>query len=101
MNSNLDWLDFYDNQKCTIWQKKLQKSFFSLYFKNTVPRVSLLFTLSATVNHVYAMILRACKCIKSETRELTIFSLKIVSSIARGSSPCTLEYQAGCKLLKS
>jgi hypothetical protein len=61
-----------------------------LYFKNTVPRVSLLFTLSATVNTVYAMILRACKCIKSETRELTIFSLKIVSSIARGSSP----YQA-------
>ena len=61
----------------------LQKSSFSLYFKNTVSRVSLLFTLLATANTVYAMILRACKCIKSETRELAIFSLKIASSIAK------------------
>jgi hypothetical protein len=32
----------------------LQKASFSLYFKNTVPRVSLCFTLSATANTVHA-----------------------------------------------
>jgi hypothetical protein len=37
--------------------------------------------------YTHALILRACKCIKSETRELPIFSLKIGSSVARGSSP--------------
>jgi hypothetical protein len=39
-------------------------------------RVSLLFTLSATVNGVHGLILRACKCIKSETRERPRFRPK-------------------------
>ena len=90
MNSILDWLDFYENQNVSFGIKMLQKRSPSLYFKNTVPRVSLFFTLSTLANTVHAVILRACKCIKSETRELSIFSLKIDSSIARGSSP----YQA-------
>jgi hypothetical protein len=60
----------------------LQNSSPSLYFKNTVPRVSLFFTLSATLNTVHELILRACKYIKSETRKLPFFRLKKGSSIA-------------------
>ena len=26
MNSTLDWLDFYENQKCIIWHKKCYKN---------------------------------------------------------------------------
>ena len=61
-----------------------------LFKKTKVPRVSLFFTLFATANTVHGVILRACKCIKSETRKPAIFRLKIAGSIARGSSP----YQA-------
>ena len=25
MNSTLDWLDFYDNQKCNIWHQNVTK----------------------------------------------------------------------------
>ena len=83
-------------RECIIWHQNVTKivSFVDFFFLNTVPRVSLFFTLSAAANTVctwvnrfyaHANVLKA-----SETRELAFFSLKKASSIARGSSP----YQA-------
>ena len=73
MNSTLDWLDFYENQKCIIWHQNVTKIIsFVVFLKNTVSRVSSCFTLSATANTIHYLILRACKCInKSETRKPT------------------------------
>jgi hypothetical protein len=72
-----------------------QKSSFSLYFKNTVLRVSLFFTFiryGVSELQAHANVLKH----KSETREPAIFSLKIAGSIARGSSP----YQAAWEAVK-
>jgi hypothetical protein len=82
----IGWI-FTRTKNVSFGMKMLQKLSPSLYFKKTVPRVSLFLTLSATANTVHGVILRACKC---DTQALAFFSLKTASSIARGSSP----YQA-------
>ena len=52
------------------------------------PRVPLLFTLSATANSVYALILHACKYIlKARHASVRDLDLNHVSSLASGSSP--------------
>jgi hypothetical protein len=32
MNSTLDWLDFYENQKCVIWHENVTKVVFVVVF---------------------------------------------------------------------